>query len=403
MTKKAIFGFVILASVLSVVGVVLATIQGGSGTAETLNISVEPVATGFGTIMKIANAGDERLFVAEREGVIKMIDADRNVSVFADVSDRIEYGSDFFDERGLLGLAFHPDYATNGDFFISYTDQFSQSVVSRINLNGGSGISETVVLTVTQPFHNNNAGDINFGTDGYLYIALGDGGYEASANVVVDPFHHGQNPITMLATILRIDVDGSIPYGIPADNPFAGNLVIANEIWAFGVRNPWRFSIDRATGDLWLGDVGQNDREEINYLPFADGGGQNLGWSCYEGDLVVDGATCSQLGTWTLPVLARDRSDGNCATTGGYVYRGTQFPVLNGHYIFGDFCETRLRSLKPDGNGGWIHSTTTADLPFGIITFGEDGNGELYAGTFSDGTVYQIIAGNSYMPILHTD
>jgi glucose/arabinose dehydrogenase len=282
--------------------------------------------------------------------------------------------SSSYTERGLLGLAFHPDYANNGLFFIDYTDQNGNSVIARYHVsaddpNKADPSSATQLLYVQQPFANHNGGDLAFGPDGYLYAAFGDGGSGG------DPQGNGQNPSTLLGSILRLDVNAADGYAVPDSNPFAGSGSARPEIWAWGLRNAWRFSFDRTTGDLYIADVGQNNWEEVNFQPASSAGGQNYGWNAYEATHVYSGQPPAS--DVVMPILEYDHGGGRCSITGGYVYRGEQIPGLQGYYFYGDWCSGTIWAAQRDNAGDW---STTVSLQSGrqISSFGEDEAGELY-------------------------
>ncbi|MCX7552210.1 PQQ-dependent sugar dehydrogenase [Xanthomarina sp. F2636L] len=353
-------------------------------------------ASGFTNPLSIKNAGDNRLFVVERGGLIKIVNTDGSVNntPFLDIDSRVLSGG----ERGLLGLAFHPQYASNGFFFVNYTDNNGDTVVSRFitnppNSNTVDPSTETVLINVEQPSSNHNGGDLAFGNDGYLYIGLGDGGSSG------DPGDRAQNLTTMLGKMLRINVDNSDPglnYAIPSDNPFP-NTEEPNalpEIWAYGLRNPWRFSFDRETHDLWIGDVGQGQIEEIDMVPL-DQAAVNYGWRCYEGDQVYDtsGNCPSDINELTFPISQYTHSSsGNfkCSITGGYRYRGTAQPNLNGLYFFADYCSNEIGILENNG-GSWNMTFTTPYSGNGWTAFGEDVNGEIYIVGIDSGNVYRLL------------
>jgi hypothetical protein len=310
---------------------------------------------------------------------------------FLDIHTLVSTGN----EQGLLGLAFHPNYASNGFFYVDYTDTSGDTQVVRYTVSGNPDIanagSNVPVLSVAQPFDNHNGGDLHFGPDGYLYISLGDGGSGC------DPGDEAQDPTSLLGKLLRIDVNSGSPYGIPASNPYAGPDGIADEIWALGLRNPWRFSFDRTTGDLWIGDVGQNAHEEVDVQPAASSGGQNYGWDCREGFSSANAAsgcsttaTCMPLSLFTEPVHDYNHGDG-CSITGGFRYRGTASPTLTGIYIFTDYCNGELRGLTTsDGGMSWDEqSLRPADGSLLPTSFGEDSAGEMYLAS-DGGTVYRI-------------
>ena len=327
--------------------------------------------------MDITHAGDERLFVVERAGRIKIIiDGSIHINNFLDITSKV---NDNPNERGLLGLAFHPDYFSNGYFYVNYTMNNGDTRISRFSVandpNTADPNSEMVIMEIDQPEWNHNGGGIKFGPDGYLYIGTGDGG---SGGDPWGPIGNGQNTQTLLGKMLRIDVNNGSPYSIPPTNPFVGNNDVLDEIWAIGLRNPWRFSFDKETGDLWIGDVGQNVWEEIDFQPANSTGGENYGWKCYEGTHNFS-SNCGTATNFVDPV--HDFSHGNfehCSVTGGFVYRGCENPDFVGHYIYTDFCSGVFWSLVPDGNGGWTNTQIANYGGYDISTFGEDVNGELY-------------------------
>ncbi len=344
----------------------------------TVTLALRPVAIGLDQPLFATHAGDGsgRLFVLEKPGRIRIVaDGQPAAAPFLDLTDRVRSAGS---EQGLLGLAFPPDYATTGYFFVDYTDVTGATVVARFHAttpDQADPNSEFVVLTFPQPAPNHNGGMVAFGPDGYLWIGTGDGGASG------DRFGNGQNPATLLGKLLRLDVtsDPSVPYVIPADNPWVAadwnGLDVIDEVWALGLRNPWRFSFDRATDDLWIGDVGQNQYEEVDFVPAGSPGGLNFGWPILEATHCYESASCDATGT-VLPVLEYTHA-GNCSITGGYVYRGSQFPVLNGVYFYSDYCSGTIWAATPDGNGGWA---STAMLQSGLLvaSFGEDEAGELY-------------------------
>ncbi|UZO79352.1 PQQ-dependent sugar dehydrogenase [Aquimarina sp. ERC-38] len=362
------------------------------------DIDIELVADGFSFPVFVTNAGDERLFVVEQEGAIKIIEENGTVAIadFLNIQDRV-----FFIRRGgepgLLGLAFHPEYATNGFFYVNYTHSANNQISTRIsrfsrntnNPNLADPNSELILLEFNQPFSNHNGGDITFGTDGLLYIASGDGGSGG------DPMENSQNINNLLGKILRIDVDAPAPY-IPSDNPFV-NKAGADEIWAYGLRNPWRFSFDSQTNDLWIADVGQNAFEEINKTP-GNIAGQNFGWDCREGgekfNPTRDDTACpSDLTTLIDPIATYNHVGSAKSVTGGYVYRGTQYPSLQGLYIFGDYLTNEIGTIDSNNtNDGitWVNSSITR----GISSFGIDSKNELYIIDYG-GVVYRVIDENT--------
>lgn len=331
--------------------------------------------------------GTNRLFVVEQAGVIRVFEDTSSVSsssIFLDIRDRVTSGG----ELGLLGLAFHPLYANNSYFYVNYTASSPlRSVIARYSVgttdpNQANKESEQIVLTYNQPFTNHNGGQVSFGPDGYLYIATGDGGSGG------DPQNNGQNRSSLLGKILRIDVNNSTGgrnYGIPADNPFAGNASgFREEIFAYGLRNPWRFSFDAATGTLWCGDVGQSTREEIDIIE----NGKNYGWRTMEGSLCFNPSTgCTTTG-FTLPVWEYGRSEGY-SVTGGFVYRGSNNPELDGAYIYGDYGSGRIWALRYEG----VNMPTSVQIAQiasnRLSSFGVDRNNELYLCSF-DGKIYRF-------------
>jgi glucose/arabinose dehydrogenase len=336
-----------------------------------------------------AGDGSGRLFVAEQRGTIKVLD-DGQWTTFLDLASKVLDGG----ERGLLGLAFHPDYKENGRLFVHYTDTEGDTAVSemrRRDATQADPATERRLLRVDDPYANHNGGMLAFGPDGYLYIALGDGG---SAN---DPQNRAQDLDSLLGKILRIDVDASEPllhaYDIPADNPFASRER-GREVWSYGLRNPWRFSFDRGSssgegkGDLWIGDVGQADYEEIDVERAGTKGGVNHGWSRFEGKHLKD-ADREAPGA-VMPVAEYDQDGGHCAITGGYVYRGEAIPALQGTYIVGDYCSGVIWTLKADGSDGY-RLTQVHDTAHNISSFGEDEAGEVYV-VDHGGSVLKIVA-----------
>ena len=326
------------------------------------------------------NDGADRGFVVEQAGRIVLLDSDGDVATFLDIRDRV---SDRGMEEGLLGLAFDPDFVSNGFFYVYYSASGPRrSVISRFSVStedsAADSNSEKVILEVEQPYSNHNGGQILFGTDGFLYVGLGDGG---SAG---DPKGHGQNTGTLLGTILRLDVsvmESTGSYAVPTDNPFIGVEGARSEIWAYGLRNPWRFTFDSETGDLWAADVGQNALEEVDLIR----AGLNYGWNIMEGDECYS-RFCDTHGL-ELPIAVYGRDDG-CSITGGYVYRGTRLPSLYGAYVFGDYCSGKIWALRYDGSRV-TESIQLADTKLRISSFAEDAEGELYILDL-DGEIYRF-------------
>jgi glucose/arabinose dehydrogenase len=344
-----------------------------------------PFASGFTTPVGITNAGDDRLFVVGQRGTIHIVSPDGIVStqLFLDIRDRLVSGG----ERGLLGLAFHPQYKTNGYFFVNYTGVDNTTHISRFRVNPNDSNladpqSEVKIISIAQPYSNHNGGDLCFGPDGYLYIGMGDGGSGG------DPGNRSQNPKELLGKMLRIDVDNGNPYSIPTTNPFYGSTAILPEIWAIGLRNPWRFSFDRLTGDLWIADVGQNAVEEVNFQPADSKGGENYGWRCYEGNQAYNSSGCEPGSSYTFPVYAYPQGP-ECSVTGGYVYRGSATSPLYGKYFFTDYCSDRIWTLHKVGNN-WIKEDFGRFTGNSFSTFGEDAGGKLYVAGISSGNIFRI-------------
>ncbi len=343
-----------------------------------------PVTDGLSHPVQITHAGDGsgRLFTVEQEGRIRIVeDGILQPAPFLDITDRVSCCS----ERGLLSVAFPPAYAVRGYFYVNYTDTAGNTVVARYGLTAdpdrADPASEEIILTVVQPYANHNGGQIAFDPgDGYLYIGMGDGGSSG------DPENRAQNPGELLGKLLRIDVESAVkPYSIPPTNPFTQTLGYRPEIWALGLRNPWRFAFDRQTGDLYIGDVGQNQHEEVDYQPAAGRGGENYGWRIMEGFHCYSPADCAPSGL-TLPIAEYDHSLG-CAVTGGSVYRGSSSGRMQGIYFYGDYCSGRIWGLRQAS--GWRISQLYR-APFSISSFGDDEAGELYLADYTGGTIYQI-------------
>jgi glucose/arabinose dehydrogenase len=327
--------------------------------------------------------GSGRFFIGEQDGrILIAIGGDVLGTPFLDISDQVSTGN----EQGLLGLALDPAFGENGRVFVSYTDQEGNSQIVRYTVsvdepNRLDPDSATTILSLDQPYPNHNGGDIKFGPDGYLYIGFGDGGSQG------DPQGNGQNPAVLFAKILRIDVSGEQePYGIPPDNPFVDDPSFAPETFVWGFRNPWRFSFDRETGDLWIGDVGQSDIEEIDLVP-AGTSGQNFGWPMFEGHECYDDPDCDP-SAYTAPV-DQYRHDYGCSVTGGYVYRGSSIPDLVGTYLFADYCTGYLWGLVPNGDGTYT-ATDFIETEMNPSSFAEDASGELYLIDL-DGAIYRIV------------
>jgi glucose/arabinose dehydrogenase len=341
-------------------------------------LEITTVVSGLSGPVEITNAGDgsNRIFVLERAGRIRIVENGVLLATpFLDIDPVVNSAGS---EQGLLGLAFDPDYATNGDFYVHYTRSDNSNVVAHYNADPpSSNVASTVgtvLLTQSQPRTNHNGGQLAFGSDGYLYISIGDGGKQG------DPDDNAQNMETFLGKILRIEVDGNAPYVVPLDNPFVGVAGTYPEIWQPGLRNPWRFSFDRLNGDLFIGDVGQNSWEEINHAPASSAGGENWGWRCYEGTHSYNSTGCGPIGDYVMPILEYAHTSGRCSVTGGNRYRGQLAPGLRGAYLYADWCtEDIWAGVYDDGTGTW--SAVNLDFPqatWGITAFGEDERGNVY-------------------------
>jgi glucose/arabinose dehydrogenase len=350
------------------------------------SISLVPIIEGvFSRPVYLTHAFDERLFIVEQAGLIRIMkDGKLLDEPFMDITERV--GSSQL-EQGLLSLTFHPDYQQNGRFFAHYSDHAGTSHISSFQVsdndpNRADPGSEIILLRVDQPFPNHNGGQLKFGPDGYLYVGLGDGG---SAN---DPLGSGQDPSTLLGSLLRLDVDHSPEiYAIPASNPFISDDSKRNEIWAWGLRNPWRFSFDRLTGDLFIADVGQNIWEEVHVQPAASAGGENYGWNILEGSHCFQDSQCDKSGL-ELPIFEYDHQEG-CSITGGYMYRGSNFLTLYGNYFVADFCSGNIWRLYPENEKKWS-SAKVIDSDYVISSFGEDVDGELYVLVHDAGSLLQL-------------
>ncbi len=353
------------------------------------DLELQLVAGSFSSPLAVRHAGDGsgRLFVVERDGRIRIIDGGSVLpSPFLDIDPLVLSGG----EQGLLGLAFHPAYAKNGFFYVNYTRAASpddQTVIERYTVSGNPNVADPdsgmEVIVIDQDFGNHNGGDIHFGPDGYLYIGMGDGGSGG------DPFGRAQDLDELLGKMLRLDVDGGMPYAIPPSNPFVG-IAGRDEIWAYGLRNPWRFSFDRGTGDLLIGDVGQNAWEEIDFQPAASAGGENYGWNLCEGtNPFSGGADCSDPGL-TGPILEYDHPTG-FSVTGGFRYRGTAVSGFQGTYVYADYVTNRMWFATETSPGSWTTEEWAGNTVTSVASFGEDEDGELYAVSLS-GSVYRFVS-----------
>jgi glucose/arabinose dehydrogenase len=339
-----------------------------------------PFVGGFRQPLGLAHAQDARLFVLEQPGVIRVIrDEEELPEPFLDIRDRVEDGAF---EQGLLGMDFHPHYATNGFFYLYYTGGRGAVFISRFQVSEHPSLadpgSEVVLLQIPEPYGNHNGGQIRFGPDGFLYAGVGDGGSGG------DPQGNGQNPETLLGSILRLDVNSGDPYAIPADNPFSAGGG-RPEVWAYGLRNPWRFSFDPASGDLYIADVGQKAWEEVDFLPAGAPGGANFGWNLREGAHPFEGGGGEGL---IDPVAEYRNGGGNCSVTGGVVVRHESLPDWNGVYLYGDYCSGTIWGLVRDGAGNWV-SEPLFETPFRISSFGTDESGRVYV-VDHNGGVYRL-------------
>lgn len=380
--------------------VVLLSADVNAQSLNPLQVELELFVSGYNKPVGMYHAGDERLFIVEQDQAdIEIIDLQGNsIGTFLDLTGLVQTGG----ERGLLGLAFHPNYADNGYFYVNYYSSTQRTVVARYSVNPDNpnqalSNSAVILLNIQQPFTNHNGGHIEFGPDGYLYVGMGDGG---SAG---DPQNLAQNNSSFHGKMLRLDVDGGDPYAIPADNPFVGSPAILPEIWATGLRNPWKFCFDSQTGDLWMGDVGQNAWEEINFQAASSTGGENYGWRCYEANNTYNTNGCQGASAYTFPAVAVQHTNQNdyCSITGGRVYRGTEYPAMQGHYLFTDYCAGDIRAVTTtDG----IDFNTHQALPnqgFGFVAFAEDINNEMYIVNTVTGQIFRVKdACSDFMPTL---
>lgn len=359
--------------------------------ADTSGLALQQVAAGLSFPLYLtAPPGDERLFIVERGGRIRIVENGAlRPSPFLDISALVSGGS----EQGLLGLAFHPDYASNGRFFVDYTDTNGDTRIAEYHVSGDANVADPasahILLAVEQPYSNHNGGQLAFGPDGHLYVAMGDGGSGG------DPQGHGQDPGDLLGSLLRLDVSADTGYAIPSDNPWADSSGARGELWNIGLRNPWRFSFDRGTGDLYIADVGQGEIEEVDVSPRATGGGRgaNYGWNIMEGDACYASGSCDRSGL-VLPATQYSHAHG-CSVTGGYVYRGDDIPSLQGTYFYSDFCSGWVRSFRYENGAateprGWPSLAPGGSVP----SFGEDARGELYVMS-ADGGVYRVVSRQS--------
>ena len=382
-------------------------------------ISLVQLVSGLSLPVHVTHAGDDSgwIFVVEQAGRIRIVRSGSLESTpFLDISPSGANRVLCCGEQGLLSVAFPPGFAGKGHFYVDYTRKpDGATVVARYSVGTDPDLadpnSEQVILTINQPFTNHNGGQLAFGPDGYLYIGMGDGG---SAG---DPQNNAQDPSSLLGKILRIDVEfdvsesspsllapapyvlylpmilssGTVPYTVPPDNPFVGESGYRPEIWALGLRNPWRFSFDRVTGDLYIGDVGQGAYEEVDYQSASSSGGENYGWRIMEGAHCYNATSCNTSGL-TLPVAEYPHGSGantGCSVTGGFVYRGPSNPGLQGIFFYGDYCQGRIWGLQPDA-GGW-EAAQLLDTTYSISTFGEDQAGRVFIANHGGGTIYELV------------
>lgn len=356
------------------------------------DVALERVATGFHQPLHVTNAedGSDRLFVVEQPGTVWIIqDGETLEEPFLDIRERV---NDAGFEQGLLGLAFPPDYEASGVFYVTYTATMGTSILARYEVaedDANEGLEETeeILLEIMQPFQNHNGGHVAFGPEGYLYYGMGDGGAAG------DPQQNAQNTGTLLGTMMRIDVSPSTGYEVPDDNPFVGDPQGEDEIWAYGLRNPWRWSFDAATGDLYIGDVGQDEWGEVNHQPADSEGGENYGWNVYEGEeKYFLGPPESTAPDAVFPVAAYSIQGGDCSIIGGHVYRGQAVPQLEGLYVLGDYCSGMLRLLEETGDGWELEEWRETELS--ITSFGVDEAQELYV-VDQQGGVFRFVDGSA--------
>lgn len=345
-------------------------------------MSITPFVNNVFRVTDINNCGDDRLFIAEQAGRIRIADLDGNLNPlpFLSITNRV---NDSGGEQGLLGMAFSPGYAIDRRFYVNYINNAGNTIISRFtasltNPDIADSLSEEILFSVIQPYANHNGGAMHFGPDGYLYLSLGDGGAGG------DPLNHGQNLQSRLGKLLRIDVSVSSGYSIPASNPFIGVANADSMIWSYGLRNAWRFSFDKLTGDNWIADVGQGLWEEINFQPANSSGGENYGWRCYEGLANFNLNGCPPPATFVQPVHAYGHFPA-CSVTGGYVYRGAKYAHWFGKYFFSDYCSGLMQSLAPNDTGAFDLINYGAFGTFVFSTFGQDRYGEMYVGKGSSG------------------
>ncbi len=363
-------------------------------TVSPPSLGFTQIASGLPSPIAITHAGDSsgRLFITLQAGQIVIHDGTQLLATpFLDITSLVVSGG----ERGLLSVAFHPNYESNGFFYVYYTRSSDGAlVIARYHVSSDPNVADassaSILLTIPHPgATNHNGGQLQFGPDGYLYVGTGDGGTGGG---------NSQNGSSLLGKILRIDVDGAAPYAIPASNPFVSDPAVADEIWALGLRNPWRFSFDNLTGDLFIADVGQNTWEEVNFQASSSAGGQNYGWPCFEGMHATGSSTVCTIGTIAAPVAEYNHGTSDsigCSISGGYRYRGSEYPNMAGIYFYGDYCTGRIWGAEPSGSS-WAAVELT-DTNFSISTFGESEDGSLYLADYSSGIIYKVVGLDYYL------
>lgn len=385
---------IVIIELLAIVGLVTwslirsdkTTLKEATSQINDGTLTASLVATGLGVPTDIVPTpidDDDRLFIVEQVGTITIINkrGDHEPTTFLDISAKVQDGG----EMGLLGMAFHPKFAQNGYFFVNYIDKdmFTNVVRFQVNADGlADPATEKTLLKIKQPYSNHNAGALAFGPDGFLYIPLGDGGSGG------DPENRAQTKNEYLGKLLRVDVDGGDPYAVPASNPFAADGAFKPEIWAWGLRNPWRISFDSKTGDLYIADVGQGTIEEVDVQPSSSKGGENYGWRCFEGTRSYQPDDCQAASAYVTPAFEYKHEEGRCSVTGGYVYRGSRIPSLDGQYIYGDLCSGEIFAASHSDNS-WAQKLLFK-TPFKISTFGQDKDGEIYVADMNSGSIYSI-------------
>jgi len=389
------FGGLIAGAVVRSHRPVVAPITQGPSRAATIQpalpapkVTAAPFAQNVDNVTALTSThspADKRLFAVQQPGVVKIISEQGQVdpTPFLDISSKLMYGG----EMGLLGLDFHPKYSQNGFFYVYYINKQKQSVLARYQLDTATGRadpkSEKVLLTLQQTFDNHKGGEVQFGPDGFLYVGFGDGGSGG------DPNNQAQNKALWFGKILRLDVDRGDPYSVPPSNPYAKEAGSKPEIWAYGLRNPWRFSFDRLTHNLYIADVGQDNYEEVDVQSAASKGGENYGWRCYEGFHAFNTTGCKSADSYVKPLVEYNHANNRCSITGGYVYRGSREPALAGKYFYADYCSDEV-FYAAQQDGAWTQTlATTVANP---TTFGEDSAGELYIVSQKTSEIFRLQA-----------